>query len=72
MGGKSTMLRQTAILSILAQSGSFVPADTARMGVVDAVFSRVGARDDLYRDMSTFMLEMHEYVLRLTSWKLGD
>ncbi|KAJ9115456.1 hypothetical protein QFC22_005214 [Naganishia vaughanmartiniae] len=60
MGGKSTMLRQTAILSILAQSGSFVPADTARMGVVDAVFSRVGARDDLYRDMSTFMLEMHE------------
>ncbi|KAJ9094952.1 hypothetical protein QFC21_005744 [Naganishia friedmannii] len=66
MGGKSTMLRQTAILSILAQSGSFVPADTARIGVVDAVFSRVGARDDLYRDMSTFMLEMHETAYILT------
>jgi DNA mismatch repair ATPase MutS len=59
-GGKSTVLRQTAIISILAQSGSFVPADKATLGVVDAVFSRVGARDDLYMDMSTFMLEMHE------------
>lgn len=71
MGGKSTVLRQTAILAILAQSGSFVPADTARMGVVDAVFSRVGARDDLYRDMSTFMLEMHEYVLRIDRLSFG-
>lgn len=60
MGGKSTVLRQAAIMTILAQSGSFVPADEARLGVVDAVFSRVGARDDLFMDMSTFMLEMHE------------
>jgi DNA mismatch repair ATPase MutS len=65
MGGKSTVLRLAAILVILAQSGSFVPADSATLGVVDAVFSRVGARDDLYRDMSTFMLEMHEWVLRV-------
>lgn len=62
MGGKSTVLRQAAIVVILAQAGSFVPADEARVGVVDAVFSRVGARDDLVRDMSTFMLEMHEWV----------
>lgn len=59
-GGKSTFLRQAAIISILAQAGSFVPADRATLGIVDAVFSRVGARDDLYMDMSTFMLEMHE------------
>lgn len=69
MGGKSTVLRQAAILAILAQSGSFVPADRATLGVVDAVFSRVGARDDLYRDMSTFMLEMHECV---ASWRAGS
>ncbi len=60
MGGKSTVLRQTAIIAILAQAGSFVPADKADIGVVDAVFSRVGARDDLYMDRSTFMVEMHE------------
>ncbi|WVQ80362.1 hypothetical protein IAT38_002467 [Cryptococcus sp. DSM 104549] len=59
-GGKSTLLRQTAVIAILAQSGSFVPADRAEMGVVDRVFSRVGARDDLWRDRSTFMLEMVE------------
>ena len=59
-GGKSTLLRQTAIIAILAQSGSFVPADHAEIGVVDKVFSRVGARDDLFRDRSTFMLEMVE------------
>ncbi|KAL7420828.1 hypothetical protein Q5752_004781 [Cryptotrichosporon argae] len=59
-GGKSTLLRQTAVLAILAQAGSFVPADAARIGVVDKVFSRVGARDDLFRDRSTFMLEMVE------------
>jgi len=61
-GGKSTLLRQTAIIAILAQAGSFVPADHAEIGVVDKVFSRVGARDDLFRDRSTFMLEMVEYV----------
>lgn len=59
-GGKSTLLRQTAVIAILAQSGSFVPADRARIGLVDRVFSRVGARDDLFRDRSTFMLEMVE------------
>jgi DNA mismatch repair ATPase MutS len=59
-GGKSTLLRQTAIIAILAQSGCFVPAQHAEIGVVDRVFSRVGARDDLYRDRSTFMLEMVE------------
>lgn len=71
-GGKSTLLRQTAIISILAQAGSFVPADHAEIGIVDKVFSRVGARDDLFRDRSTFMLEMVEYVFRspLTGSKL--
>ena len=59
-GGKSTLLRQTAIIAILAQAGSFVPAEYAKLGVVDKVFSRVGARDDLFRDRSTFMLEMVE------------
>ncbi|WVF66211.1 hypothetical protein IAT40_000951 [Kwoniella sp. CBS 6097] len=59
-GGKSTLLRQTAVITILAQSGSFVPASYAKLGIVDKVFSRVGARDDLWRDRSTFMLEMVE------------
>lgn len=59
-GGKSTILRQTAVIAILAQSGSFVPAEYARLGIVDKVFSRIGARDDLFRDRSTFMLEMVE------------
>lgn len=59
-GGKSTFLRQTAVIAILAQSGSFVPADYAEIGVVDQLFSRIGARDDLFRDRSTFMLEMVE------------
>ncbi|WVQ93833.1 hypothetical protein IAU59_000911 [Kwoniella sp. CBS 9459] len=59
-GGKSTLLRQTAVIAILAQSGSFVPASHAKLGIVDKVFSRVGARDDLWRDRSTFMLEMVE------------
>jgi DNA mismatch repair ATPase MutS len=61
-GGKSTLLRQTAVICILAQCGSFVPADAAEIGIVDKVFSRIGARDDLFRDRSTFMLEMVEYV----------
>lgn len=66
-GGKSTLLRQTAVIAILAQAGSFVPADAARIGVVDRVFSRVGARDDLFRDRSTFMLEMVETAAILRS-----
>lgn len=60
MAGKSTFLRQTALIAILAQVGSFVPADYARIGVVDKLFSRIGAKDDLYRDRSTFMVEMLE------------
>lgn len=60
MGGKSTFLRQNALLAIMAQSGSFVPAQRAAIGIVDAVFTRIGAADDLARDRSTFMLEMEE------------
>ncbi|MEM1289066.1 MAG: DNA mismatch repair protein MutS [Pseudomonadota bacterium] len=60
MGGKSTFLRQNALLVVLAQAGSFVPAQGARMGIVDALFSRVGAADDLAKGRSTFMVEMVE------------
>ena len=60
MGGKSTFLRQNALIAILAQMGSFVPAKRARIGVVDRLFSRVGAADDLARGRSTFMVEMVE------------
>ncbi|CAE6446689.1 unnamed protein product [Rhizoctonia solani] len=60
IAGKSTVLRQSALIAILAQTGSFVPADYAEIGVVDRVFSRIGARDDLFRDRSTFMVEMLE------------
>ncbi len=60
MAGKSTVLRQAAIIAILAQMGSFVPADRARIGLCDRVFTRVGASDNLTRGQSTFMLEMIE------------
>ncbi len=60
MGGKSTFLRQNALIAILAQIGSFVPAEAAHIGVVDRLFSRVGASDDLARGRSTFMVEMVE------------
>lgn len=60
MAGKSTFLRQTALIAILAQTGSFVPADSAVIGIVDKLFSRVGAKDDLFHDRSTFMVEMLE------------
>jgi DNA mismatch repair protein MutS len=60
MAGKSTFLRQNAIIAILAQIGSFVPAQRARIGLVDRLFSRVGAADDLARGQSTFMVEMVE------------
>src|SRR5471032_699909 len=60
MAGKSTFLRQNALIAILAQMGSFVPARRARLGVVDKLFSRVGAADDLARGRSTFMVEMVE------------
>jgi len=60
MGGKSTFLRQNALIAIMAQMGSFVPAAAAHIGVVDRLFSRVGASDDLARGRSTFMVEMVE------------
>ena len=66
MGGKSTYLRTAALISILAQSGSYVPAESARLGLVDRIFTRVGASDDLKRGRSTFMMEMIEvaHILR--------
>lgn len=60
MAGKSTFLRQNALITILAQVGSFVPAAHAEIGIVDQIFSRIGAADDLFRDQSTFMVEMLE------------
>jgi DNA mismatch repair protein MutS len=60
MGGKSTYLRQTALIVILAHMGSFVPARSARLGLVDRVFTRIGASDNLARGRSTFMVEMTE------------
>ena len=60
MAGKSTFLRQNALLTILAQVGSYVPAEYAEIGLVDQIFSRVGSADNLYRDQSTFMVEMLE------------
>jgi DNA mismatch repair protein MutS len=60
MGGKSTFLRQTALLCLMAQAGSFVPARTAKLPVVDRLFARVGASDNIARGQSTFMVEMQE------------
>jgi DNA mismatch repair protein MutS len=60
MAGKSTFLRQNAVIAVLAQMGAYVPADSAHIGVVDRLFSRVGAADDLARGRSTFMVEMVE------------
>ena len=60
MGGKSTYLRTAGLISILAQSGSFVPAKSANIGIIDRIFTRVGASDDLRRGRSTFMMEMIE------------
>ena len=66
MAGKSTYMRQVALIVLLAQMGSYVPANEARIGVVDKIFTRVGASDDLASGQSTFMLEMNEvaYILR--------
>ncbi len=58
MGGKSTFIRQAALLSVLAQAGSFVPARACRIGIVDRLFARIGAGDDLARGASTFLVEM--------------
>ena len=67
MGGKSTVLRQTAIICLLAQMGGFVPADKARLPLFDRIWTRVGASDDLTRGRSTFMVEMTETAAILHS-----
>ena len=60
MSGKSAILRQTALIVLLAQMGSFVPADAVTMGLVDKIFTRVGASDNISMGESTFMVEMNE------------
>ena len=67
MAGKSTYMRQNALIAILAQIGSFVPADYARIGLIDKIFTRVGASDDLTLGQSTFMVEMTETAYILNS-----
>ena len=71
MAGKSTYMRQVALIVVMAQIGSYVPATDARIGIVDKVFTRVGASDDLASGQSTFMLEMNEvaYILRNATQK---
>ena len=67
MGGKSTYLRQVALMSLLAQAGSFVPARDAKLGLVDRIYARVGASDNIARGQSTFMVEMQETARILNS-----
>jgi DNA mismatch repair protein MutS len=72
MGGKSTFLRQAALMAVLAQAGSFVPATRATIGIVDRLFSRVGASDNLARGRSTFMVEMVETAAILSQATLNS
>ncbi|MCX6838141.1 MAG: DNA mismatch repair protein MutS [Verrucomicrobia bacterium] len=67
MAGKSTYLRQTALLTLMAQIGSFLPAASAEIGLVDRIFTRIGASDDIARGQSTFMVEMNETALILNN-----
>ena len=67
MGGKSTYLRQTALIVILAQMGSFVPATQAKLPIVDRIFTRIGASDNLARGRSTFLVEMSEVAVILNT-----
>ncbi|HWB86151.1 MAG TPA: DNA mismatch repair protein MutS [Bryobacteraceae bacterium] len=67
MGGKSTYLRQAALITILAQMGSFVPAESARLPIIDRIFTRIGASDNLARGRSTFMVEMTETAVILNT-----
>ncbi len=67
MAGKSTYIRQVALITLMAQMGSYVPADSAHIGLVDRIFCRVGASDDLARGQSTFMVEMSETALILNN-----
>jgi DNA mismatch repair protein MutS len=67
MAGKSALLRQTALIALMAQMGSFVPADSARLGLIDKVFTRVGASDNISGGESTFMVEMNETALILNN-----
>ncbi|MBI2665331.1 DNA mismatch repair protein MutS [Candidatus Woesearchaeota archaeon] len=67
MSGKSTVMRQTALIQLMAQIGCFIPAEKARLGVVDRIFTRVGAFDDLSSGQSTFMVEMQETALILNN-----
>ncbi len=67
MGGKSTYLRQAALIAILAQMGSFVPAETASLPIIDRIFTRIGASDNLARGRSTFMVEMTETAVILNT-----
>ena len=60
MSGKSTLIRQVALMVLMSQIGSFVPASSARIGVVDRIFTRIGAQDEIYAGQSTFMVEMVE------------
>lgn len=67
MAGKSTYLRQVALLTLMAQIGSFIPAASAEIGIVDRIFTRIGASDDISRGQSTFMVEMNETALILNN-----